>query len=242
MINYENFDWGWMNEPSEIYITMHGFDPVPLGEYHKIGMIQEIFTDRCYEKFCEVKEGDIVLDIGASVGPFTYSILEKKPKHVFCVEPSEREFRTLVKNTIGHPVTHINKGISYKNSVVESDKLFGGESEMESITFKKLVELFGLERIDFMKTDCEGGEYEIFTDENMDYLLKNVGHIAGEWHLSKKNIEEKIKFRNFRDNFLPRFNHFEVFSVDGIDIKWDIWNEHFIEYYDQVHLFIDCSK
>jgi hypothetical protein len=88
------------------------------------------------------------------------------------LEPSEKEFKTLVRNTIGYPVTQINKGISHKNSVVESNMLFGGESEMEAITFKKFVSIFGLEKIDFIKTDCEGGEYDIFTDDNIDYLIK----------------------------------------------------------------------
>jgi FkbM family methyltransferase len=240
MIDLTNFDWGWMNESSNITVTLPGLDSISLGDYHKQGMIKEIFTDYCYEKFYQIKEGDIVVDIGASVGPFTYSILHKKPKHVFCLEPSEKEFKTLVKNTIGYPVTQINKGISHKNSVVESNMLFGGESEMEAITFKKFVSIFGLEKIDFIKTDCEGGEYDIFTDDNIDYLKNNVSHISGEWHL--KTTEEKIKFRNFRDNYLTHFENFYVFSVDGIDIKWDLWNEHFIEYYNQVHIFIDNSK
>lgn len=240
MIDLTNFDWGWMDEPSFVTVTTPGLGSMSLGNYHKEGMIKEIFTDNCYEKFYQIKEGDIVVDIGASVGPFTYSILHKKPKHVFCLEPSEREFKTLVKNTIGYPVTQINKGISYKNSIVESDMLFGGESEMEALTFKKFVNLFGLEKIDFIKTDCEGGEYDIFTEENLDYLINNVSHIAGEWHL--QTIEEKEKFRNFRDNQLILFKSFEVFSVDGIDIKWDLWNEHFIEYYNQIHLYIDNSK
>jgi FkbM family methyltransferase len=240
MIDLTNFDWGWMDEPSFVTVTTPGLGSMSLGNYHKEGMIKEIFTDNCYEKFYQIKEGDIVVDIGASVGPFTYSILHKKPKHVFCLEPSEREFKTLVKNTIGYPVTQINKGISYKNSIVESDMLFGGESEMEALTFKKFINLFGLEKIDFIKTDCEGGEYDIFTEKNLDYLINNVSYIAGEWHL--QTIEEKEKFRNFRDNQLILFKSFEVFSVDGIDIKWDLWNEHFIEYYNQIHLYIDNSK
>jgi FkbM family methyltransferase len=240
MIDLTNFDWGWMDEPSDVTVTRPDGSVCSLGEYHKLGMIQEIFTDHCYEKFYKIKKDDIVVDIGASVGPFTYSILDKSPKHIFCIEPSEREFKTLVKNTLGHPVTHINKGISDRNSIVESDMLFGGESEMESMTFKKFVSLFGLEKIDFIKTDCEGGEYDIFVEENLDYLKNNVSHISGEWHLMTLN--EKIKFRTFRDTILTKFENYEVFSVDGINIKWDLWNEHFIEYYNQIHLFIDNSK
>ena len=219
------FDWGWMN---------NGDDN---GNYHKHAMYNEIFEQRLYEQLFEVEEGDIVLDIGSSVGPFTYSILHKKPKHVFCIEPSESEFTTLIKNTLGYPVTHINKGLSNFNGVIEHDQLFGGETHMESITFDKFIKLYGLNRIDFVKTDCEGGEYEMFKPENLDFIKKNVKKIVGEWHL--RTPEHKVEFRNFRDNILTQFDNIQVFSVDGVDIKWDLWNEHFIEYYSEVILYID---
>jgi autotransporter strand-loop-strand O-heptosyltransferase len=222
------FDWGWMNNGDNN------------GNYHKQAMYNEIFEQRLYEQLFEVEEGDIVLDIGSSVGPFTYSILHKKPKHVFCIEPSESEFTTLIKNTLGYPVTHINKGLSNFNGVIEHDQLFGGETHMESITFDKFIKLYGLNRIDFVKTDCEGGEYEMFKPENLDFIKKNVKKIVGEWHL--RTPEHKVEFRNFRDNILTQFNNIQVFSVDGVDIKWDLWNDHFIEYYNEVIVYMDNRK
>ena len=224
VINKPEFDWGWMDTDRE------------LAEFHKGAITEEIFNNNIYEKFFEVEEGDVVLDVGASIGPFTYSILHKKPKHVFCVEPSESEFTTLIKNTIGHPVTHINKGLSDTNGIVESDQLFGGESHMESMTFDKLVNLYGLNKIDFLKTDCEGGEYEIFKQENISFIKQNIKKIAGEWHL--RSQKDKVRFRYFRDNILPQFENYEVYSTDGVNIKWDLWNEHFIEYYQEVILYI----
>ena len=219
------FDWGWMDTDRE------------LADFHKGAITEEIFNNNIYEKLFEVEEGDVVLDVGASIGPFTYSILHKKPKHVFCVEPSESEFTTLIKNTIGNPVTHINKGLSDTNGIVESDQLFGGESHMESMTFDKLVNLYGLNKIDFLKTDCEGGEYEIFKQENIQFIKENIKKIAGEWHL--RSQKDKVRFRYFRDNILPQFENYEVYSVDGVNIKWNLWNEHFIEYYQEVILYID---
>ena len=221
------FDWGWMADSNG-----HS-------DYHKHTMYDEIFVQRLYERFFEVEEGDIVLDVGASVGPFTYSILDKKPKHIFCVEPSESEFTTLIKNTLGHPVTHINKGLSNINGVIEH-QLFGGETQMESMTFNRLIKLYGLNQIDFIKTDCEGGEYELFKLENLPFIKQNVKKIVGEWHL--KAPEHKTEFRNFRDKILTQFDRYEIFSVDGVDIKWDLWNEHFIEYYNEVIIYIDNRK
>ena len=247
MINLDNFKWGWMDElvfvndgsgKYLIHIDRNG-DEIPIGTFHKESIIQEIFVDRCYEKFFGVEQGDLVLDIGASVGPFTYSILEKNPKHVFCFEPSEKEFKTLVNNTMGYPVTPINKGISNVNSIVENDHLFGGEDKMESITFKKFIDLYGIEKIDFLKTDCEGGEFDIFTPENFDWIKNNVKKIVGEWHLKLDGHDNVEKFRIFRDTYLKEFPNHQVYSVDNFDIKWDLWNEHFLNYYQQAIIHID---
>jgi FkbM family methyltransferase len=207
----------------------------------------EIFGQRIYERFFEVDPGDIVVDVGASLGPFTYSILNKKPKHVFCFEPCEEEFPTLIKNTLGHPVSHILKGISSVNGLIDENKLFnsvmGTQNKMETITFKRFLELYDLPKIDFLKTDCEGGEYDIFTDENFDYIKNNVKKIAGEWHLNERYYPGvKEKFREFRDKYLSQFDNYEVYSVDNVNIKWDLFNDHFIEYYTEVIIYIDNRK
>jgi FkbM family methyltransferase len=223
-MNLDNFDWGWMDQSDE-------------GRIHKQHITSETFETKMYEKVFEVEPGDIVLDVGASVGSFTYSILDKKPKHVYCVEPSELEFPTLIKNTLGYPVTPILKGISDTNTYVEADYLYDEKTKMEGITFKKLRELYNLETIDFLKTDCEGGEYDIFNDDNIEYLKNNVKKIVGEWHL--RSPELKVKFLNFRDKYLTQFNNIEVLSIDNVNIKWDLWNDHFIEYYGEVLIYID---
>jgi FkbM family methyltransferase len=239
MTDLTNFNWGWMDEPSLVYHVMSNGEHKHMGQYHKESIIQEIFIDKCYEKFFEVEEGDIVLDVGASVGPFTYSILHKKPKHVFSFEPSEREFKTLVRNTLGFPVTHINKGISNVNSIVMNDHLFGGEDQMESITFSKFVDLYNINKIDFLKTDCEGGEFDIFNIENLHWIKNNVKKIVGEWHLKLQGHDNIEKFRQFRDVYLTEFKNFQIYSLDNIDIKWDLWNEHFLEHYNQIIIHID---
>ena len=237
MIDLNNFDWGWMDEPTDLTHIHTDNSHEHMGQYHKNAITNEIFVDKCYERFFEVEEGDIVVDIGASVGPFTYSILHKNPKQVFCFEPSEREFKTLVKNLRGYQVIPIPKGISNVNSIIKSNMLFGGENEMETLTFKRFIDLYNIEKIDFIKTDCEGGEYDIFIEDNLEFLKNNVKKVVGEWHF--KSPELKEKFINFRDNILLHFKNYKILSVDGVDIKWDLWNEHFMEYYTEVIIYID---
>ena len=202
-------------------------------------LIKEFSGKSQYEDVYNVKENDIVVDIGASSGVFTNSIIDKKPNSIYCLEPSKNMFECLMKNLSNNKnITFINKGISHTSgynssySTLDNMKLYGGEKDMDGVKFSKFLSNHKIGFIDFLKLDCEGGEYQIFTDENIEYLLNNVGCIVGEWHLGE--IDQKIDFRHFRDKYLKLFKNVEVFSVDGVNIKWDLYNDHFIEYYQNV--------
>ena len=221
-MNLENFVW----EPK----CYDGF---------KETVEQEIFIDKIYERMFEVEEDDIVFDIGASLGPFTYSILDKNPSQVFAFEPSYEEFKTLVLNTRHGNVTHINKGISDKVGEFKFTDVFdvSGGHKLYSTTFNKVINDYNIKKIDFLKTDCESGEYDIFTLENLFWIKNNVKKISGEWHLVTPELKEK--FRLFRDVYLRVFPNFKIFSFDGVDITWSIWNDNFIPYYNEIMIYID---
>jgi len=109
--------------------------------------------------------------------------------------------------------------------------------EVSTIMLKSFIKTNNIDKIDFIKTDCEGGEYALISNENIGWIKKNVRNIVGEWHLDQ--IEDKVEFRYFRDKFLSQFKNYEIYSVDGHDVKWDIPNEHFINYYNQVIIHIE---
>lgn len=208
---------------------------------------QEIFEDNCYEEIYPVKPGDVVLDLGASIGPFTWSIMDKASK-VIAVEPSKELVPLIEKNTVGYPVSIVNKALAKWDGEDVIDQVFNGydvdhgwenTEKVRTTSLRSIIKEHNLDRIDFIKTDCEGGEYSLFTEANMPFLLNNVRSIVGEWHLSKKHPEHKVEFRYFRDKYLKQFPNFEVYAVDGTNIKWDLWNDHFIGYYDQVIIHIN---
>jgi FkbM family methyltransferase len=236
-----NFDWGWMDKPTTRTLSSNGITK-PYGQWHKDAITQEIFQDKLYEKFFTVEEGDVVMDFGASIGPFTYSILDKKPKQVYCFEPSPEEIDTLAKNTKHGPVTIINKAISDSEGHFEFN-LFGvedGAKIAEATTFDRVRQDLNISKIDFLKTDCEGGEYSIFNDKNFFWIKDNVKKVVGEWHLDSP--QKKEQFRIFRETYLRLFPNIQVFSVDGVDIKWELWRDHFIDYYLQIIIYIDNRK
>ena len=225
----ENFNWGWM-------------DQSPLGNFHKKQITSEIFDQKVYERFFEVEENDIVVDIGASIGPFSYSIMDKNPKVIYCIEPSEKELPTLRSNVSFENTKFIEKAITAKTGKVMLNEVFGSngkEIELDGISFLDFVTQENIEKIDFLKTDCEGGEYDIFNRENIWWIKNNVKKIVGEWHLRLENSNLVENFREFRDIYLKLFPNHEIFSVDGVNIKWDLWNQHFLDYYQHVIVYID---
>jgi hypothetical protein len=156
-------------------------------------------------------------------------------------------YRSFYKRVLGEKI--VDKRVDKENGVKVSYRkneegefefnLFGvddGPKIAKATTFHNILKEHNITKIDFLKTDCEGGEYSIFNNQNFFWIKENVKKIAGEWHL--RSQKDKVRFRYCRDNILPQFENYEVYSVDGVNIKWDLWNEHFIEYYQEVIFYI----
>ena len=206
---------------------------------------KENFIERTYEKHCPVKPGDVVIDAGANCGSFTYSILGKKPQQVYCVEPSNTLIHSLKKN-VGHgPVTFINKAISdfESDSVIIADKgvyIYENDgNQYPTTTFKNIIEENNITKIDFLKFDCEGGEYSIFTKENYEFIRNNVRHYAGEWHINdhKDAIEKFIEFRNL---YLQDYADLHVYERSGKEVTEHIFDDSYLygfrEYWKDTYL------
>jgi autotransporter strand-loop-strand O-heptosyltransferase len=218
MIEDKKFDWG---KKSEWYVSQ---------------ATKEIFEDDAYERFFEVEEGDIVVDLGASLGPFTYKILPKNPKQCYVVEPLSYHINILHKNVGEDNVKIIQGAITDKKNI---EITWDGITEsVPTFSFREFLNENKINKIDFLKCDCEGGEYDVFQPSNIDFL-KTIPKIVTEFHLVNDENFHECKFRWFRDNILPKFENYEVYSYDGVNIKWDLWNEHFIEYYNEVIIYID---
>jgi FkbM family methyltransferase len=218
----KEFDWG-SNQP----------------EYANL-FREEIFDKKVYERYFTVKEGDTVVDFGANAGAFAYSIIDKNPKEIYCIEPSKTLQEALRNNTQGHPVTIINKAISDvnvndrevpDNGVYIHDNRTG---KYDCITFKQIIDQYNIEKIDFLKFDCEGGEYFIFTEENVDFIKNNVKYMAGEWHIShhENSVE---KFKKFRDLYLKNHENFHVFDRYDNDITQNIFDDDYLQKFDEYH-------
>jgi autotransporter strand-loop-strand O-heptosyltransferase len=200
---------------------------------------KEIFENNTYERIFEVEEGDIVVDLGASLGPFTYKILPKNPKQCYVVEPLSYQIGILHNNVGQDNVKIIQGAITDKKHITISwDNV---TENVPTFTFKEFLSENNITHIDFLKCDCEGGEYDVFQQSNIEFL-KTIPKIVTEFHMKEDDNFHKCKFRWFRDNILPQFDNIQIYSVDGVDIKWDLWNEHFMEWYNEVIIYMDNRK
>jgi len=216
-------------------------------EWFKKTVEREIFIDNIYQKHFNVEENDVVFDVGASSGPFTYSIMNQNPSKVYCFEPHSSLFETLRGNVDSDNTILINKAIGDVDGEFQTSGLFNKDltecnseknnQTVPSVKFSTFIKENKIEAIDFLKTDSEGGEYDIFNDENLSWIKKNVKKIVGEWHLT--NPEQKRKFRHFRDTYLVDLPNHYVESIDKVDIKWSLWDDWFIDYYSIITLYID---
>jgi len=225
---------------------MFDYGDIPEKDPHFKECLEKEFFERSqYEKFVKVKEGDIVVDIGASIGPFIYSIKDRKSLKIIAVEPMSTYHDLLLKNSFSNSVLEFTL---YKNAIgsVDNEILdleWSSEREqVKTISFQTLIKENNLDHINFLKLDCEGGEYSIFTEDNLDYLKNNVDYIVGEFHLNDQQMTESFK-KMYKLLIKHNFNlHIE--SVDGVDNTQ--WFRDDLEYISnkkaQVIIYIDNRK
>jgi len=181
---------------------------------HFVNCLQKEFFDRNqYEKFVEVKEGDVVLDIGASIGPFLYNIRDKKVSKVIAIEPMSSYHDLLEKNAGNLPLTLHKNAIGSKSDEDLALKWSALTENVKTISFKDIVKRNNLTQIDYLKIDCEGGEYDIFNEENIDWIKANVKYITGEFHLNDKRRTDL--FREMYKLLIKKGFNLHIESVDG---------------------------
>lgn len=148
----------------------------------------------------------IAVDIGANVGAFPIvnsNIFNK----IICIEPSEHSFNECVKNTtnlknvevhkyaVGKESNKLVKLKSYVDgnfsgnaSIIDSKYWDDNNYEMvKTISLDDIFKKFNLNRINYLKIDCEGGEYDFL----MGLDLSLIDYLAIEIHiqLGEKSIE-----------------------------------------------------
>lgn len=165
-------------------------------------IVTEIFYDKVYERdFVRLTNDDVVVDVGANYGVFSLYSQLFNPKVVYSIEPLKSTFYHMCQNLNEYNVVCINKAISdtdgfEKFTVTDvngnnfSSKNSNGyhpssslrEEIVETININTLIKDYNIDKIDFLKVDCEGGELDLFNTIDKEYLSNNIIKIAIEYH------------------------------------------------------------
>lgn len=179
-------------------IKLHS-DPDDLSSYWSY---HETFISQDYKN---IEQGDVVVDVGANLGFFTLFAIKEGASKVYSIEPVKSTFDYLEKNTEKiKDVIRFNFGVSNKNAeaeflvAVDSSNISTRSDFKEGLTIHthqtnkvkiQLVDFNGfitennIEKIDYLKFDCEGAEGEMFESLDEEYLRNNIRKIAGEIHV-----------------------------------------------------------
>ena len=190
-------------------------------------LFHEIWLEEIYDlDGYRLKEGDVVLDIGANIGVFAiYVATRQKDVSVFAYEPFQTNVEFLRKNVSdsGIDTIHIfEKAIAGKtenrNIKVEENWVTNSISsnnddaeglQVSCISLNDAIEK--MDKCDLLKIDCEGSEYEIFYNAS-DETLKQIKKIACEYHY----IDDEKQNGDALKDFFER-NSFKVDLFEPID-------------------------
>lgn len=164
-------------------------------------MVDEIFFKNVYNPIdFPIKNNDIVVDIGANIGVFTLFAARRTQRTVYAFEPFPKNVEFINRNIHNNGLHNTKVYCVAVSDKIGSSKLFlseisGGHllfdhnndgklekyANVPTVTLQSIMDDNNLERIDFLKLDCEGSEGSILLSTPKDYL-KRIGIIAMEFH------------------------------------------------------------
>lgn len=202
---------------------------------HVSNMRREFFINKDYEWWDQVKPGDVVVDVGTCVGMFSCLALDSGASKVYMIEPNRELLETAMRNTDKYTINAKERMVIPCHAAIMNNKhmiqhVYNSDKagEFVPLTFMEFIEFHDIKKIDYLKVDCEGGEYDIFTKENFDWIYENVGHIAVEVH-RRHSTSGPADITKFRDEFFKQYQEEgKVFFQNNV-IGSAIWNDEDIQ-------------
>ena len=153
----------------------------------------DFFIDKIYDEL-NLKNLNICFDIGSNVGLFTKYLKLNDCNKIFCFEPNKTAFNSLQKNLKNeNEVELFNLAVSYNNDALrlyidDNNSLISSAHDIknnyydvETITLKDIFERNKIQKVDFVKIDIEGMEFDLI--ENLeDSIFQKIDKFLIEYH------------------------------------------------------------
>lgn len=167
-----------------------------------IWIIKETCLDRDYERIAvPIEDNWTVIDIGAGIGEFSIlAASQGQHNKIYAYEPFLESYHLLKENatlnrfgtieafqmavaaTNSQLTLAIHSGVPVLHSTVATQSVDTTAGvQVESISLDGIFAAHSISTCDFLKVDCEGGEYDIFFSASK-HTLGNIKHICLEYH------------------------------------------------------------
>lgn len=138
-----------------------------------IWTLQEVIIDQHYERVKTIPCEGVVIDIGGSIGDFsTFASKIRKASIVHSYELNPERITLFKKNL---DLNNVNRVVLH---------------EKPALSLSKVFQECKIKHCDFMKVDCEGAEYQIFSKTPVD-ILKKIKSISFEVHFFTTQMKEE---------------------------------------------------
>jgi|APSaa5957512535_1039671.scaffolds.fasta_scaffold133503_2 FkbM family methyltransferase len=138
-----------------------------------------------------------VLDIGGNVGLFCLAARNVFPDAIIhTYEPNRQLEEYLANQAESADFNYFMEAVGFDDGMISLDlnedsvqtrSKQNDDGNIPQIAFRKAIERLG-GKVDFLKMDCEGGEWEMFEDKKSWQQIK---HLSMEYHLFKPDQNEQ---------------------------------------------------
>jgi FkbM family methyltransferase len=162
--------------------------------------VAEIFLGDCYGHGLKLPANPTVIDIGGFIGDFSlYAVKRLNARKVIVCEPSPRNWALLLRNIASNGyedrIAPVNKAVTDGTDVMMNIDAPDGRqcmvsayyasgqplSSVPGVSLGNLLREHGMESVDLVKIDCEGGEYAILESTPSD-VFSRIKNIVFEYH------------------------------------------------------------
>jgi FkbM family methyltransferase len=186
-----------------------------------VWIVKETCLDRDYERGgVALRDGWVVLDIGAGLGDFSVHASRRFPHSVvYAFEPFPESFALLQQNLALNGVQNVRAfPCAVTGGRTDGIRLYTGGTEAvqhstaavdrrggvaaiatASTTLDQIFEDHQLTRCDFLKIDCEGAEFDILFRAS-ERTLASVRYVALEYHDGVTAFSHRDLVRFFGEN------------------------------------------
>jgi FkbM family methyltransferase len=178
----------------------------------------------------DADESCVVLDVGAYVGQWTKKVVDRYGATVHAFEPAASALQKLHDSLDDDHRVHIHEfGLSDRDaevtmalagpgSSIYSDTSRVGFSEIRIRDVAAVLDDLGLTRIDLLKVNIEGGEYDLFDRLDETGWLRRTDQVLvqfHEWHPNAYRRRRKVRHA-------LRAGHEVVWSFPWV---WEYWRQ-----------------